>query len=186
MSIPGMTYGAVLNTHANRRRATTKPVAPTTSCLPEKAAQTPADGRSEPHQQKRSRSEESLRETPPAKMPSLVTASGSLEKTRVPAAAAIPALAAPAVSEPVTAAAKGQGAALPAPVSSASAQSMPGAPSVPRSLAASSGWRKVEGCRESPLGAYAHPPPRNYSAIYSPADPTQAPSGVHHSISKTS
>ncbi len=87
ISSPGMTCSAVLNTHVNCRRATTKLIAPETSCLPEKAAQMPPDGRSEPHQQKRSRSEESLMETPPAEMPSPAPALGSLEEPRVPAAA---------------------------------------------------------------------------------------------------
>ncbi|XP_050730022.1 uncharacterized protein LOC127005272 [Eriocheir sinensis] len=151
-----------------------------------KRNQTPADGRSEPHQQKRTRSEESLGDTPPAKVPSPAPASGSLEEPRVPAAAATPAPAAPADPQPVAAAAQGRGAVLPTPVSLASAQSVKEAPPASPSLAASSEWRKCLCLQETLLGAYARPPPRNYSAIYSPPNPTQASSEVHHSISKTS
>lgn len=157
ISSPGMTYAAALNAHAHRRSTTVKSVPPTISILPEKAAsssQMPADGRSEPHQQKRTRSEESLGDTPPAKVPSPAPASGSPKESRVPAVAATPASVAPTDPQPVTAAAQGHGAVPPAPVSSASAQSVLGVPPVSPILAASSEWRKVEGgrVRKSPAG----------------------------------
>ncbi|XP_050721099.1 uncharacterized protein LOC127000969 [Eriocheir sinensis] len=141
MSGPGMTYAAALNAHAHRRSTTSKTVPPTTSSFPKEAASsnlTLADGRIEPHQQKCTRSEESLEDTLPAKVPSPAPASGSLEEPRVPAATATSAPAAPADPQPVTADTQGHVANLPAPVSSTSTQSVPEAPPVSPSLAASS------------------------------------------------
>ncbi|XP_050721100.1 Krueppel-like factor 13 [Eriocheir sinensis] len=118
----------------------------------------PANDPSEPHQQKRTRSEESLGDTPPAKVPSPAPAFRSLKESRVPTAAATPALMAPADPQPVTAAAQGHGAVLPAPVTSASEKSVPEVPPVSPSLAASSEWRNVVGgrVRKPPAEAGVH------------------------------
>ncbi|XP_050703217.1 uncharacterized protein LOC126988850 [Eriocheir sinensis] len=98
-----------------------------------------------PQQQKRSRSEESLDETPPTKLQTPAPVVGSPEVPRASAAAAAPAPAAPAVCGPESAGAQACGASLPAPVASTSGESSPGTSSASSSSAATSEWRTTKG-----------------------------------------
>lgn len=187
LSSPGRTYASVLQSHAQRRLKTSQdmscPAAPVVSVSTPLPEITPnrVPLRTEPQQQKRSRSEESLDETPPTKLQTPAPVVGSPEVPRASAAAAAPAPAAPAVCGPESAGAQACGASLPAPVASTSGESSPGTSSASSSSAATSEWRTVgRGGRGKTPAAVAGrrvvecPQPANRSAVHMVSQPATA------------